>query len=423
MRTDLSKRALWHWRPRRDRKGLIVAAMTTLGLLALTLGTGAGAAGAAPTAAAPKGSPITICEVSAQSGAALGVGLGDKRGITAYTKWIDSHGGVLGHSYKLVALDDASTPSVAVSDVRKCVTQLHANFILGPGETNDYVAAVPVANSLKTILIMQGAGWAGVGIPNNQLTSYSFPGLYNAYQQNDYDMVKKIILPRHYKRVAVIDGCDPLCDTNTNFMKQYGKQYGFSVVAHQEVTYNQTDDSPQVIKLLAAHPQAIVLGIPPGQDTVTFLKALRAQNPTIPVGECAVCTLPSFEQAVGGPTALKDVYVLGDSSMLLKYTPDKTTRTNIDNYIAGMKAVGFGSVSDIAQDLVGWATGEELTNAIQTAKSTSTDAVKTALQHQHVALMGWSWARTPQNYAILSSYHSVMAIWTPKGQLKVYKAS
>ncbi|MCL2393209.1 MAG: hypothetical protein FWC87_00860, partial [Acidimicrobiaceae bacterium] len=75
------------------------------------------------------------------------------------------------------------------------------------------------------------------------------------------------------------------------------------------------------------------------------------------------------------------------------------------------------------QDLVGWATGEELTNAIQTAKSTSTDAVKTALQHQHVALMGWSWARTPQNYAILSSYHSVMAIWTPKGQLKVYKAS
>lgn len=400
----------------------MVAALA-LGLIALTAGIGAGTAGAAPGLAAASGSPITICEVSAQSGAALGVGLGDKRGITAYTKWINSHGGVLGRQYKLVALDDASTPSVAVSDVRKCVTQLHANFILGPGETNDYVAAVPVANSLKTILIMQGAGWAGVGIPTNQLTSYSFPGLYNAYQQNDYDMVKKIIVPRHYKRVAVIDGCDPLCDTNTNFMKQYGKQYGFSVVASEKVTYNQTDDAPQVIKLLAAHPQAIVLGIPPGQDTVTFLKALRAQNPTIPVGECAVCTLPSFVQAVGGPNALKNVYVLGDSQMLVKYTPDKATRTSIDNYVAGMKAVGFGSVSDISQDLVGWATGEELTNAIETAKSTSTDAVKTALQHQHLTLLGWSWARTPKNYAILGSYHSVMAIWTPQDKLKVYNAS
>jgi hypothetical protein len=167
----------------------------------------------------------------------------------------------------------------------------------------------------------------------------------------------------------------------------------------------------------------VVLGIPPGQDTVTFLKALRARNPSIPVGECAVCTLPSFVQAVDGPNALKNVYVLGDSQMLVKYTPDKATRTSIDNYVSGMKAVGFGSVSDIAQDLVGWATGEELTNAITTAKSTSTDAVKTALQHQHLTLLGWSWARTPKDYEILSSYHSVMATWTPQDQLKVCNAS
>lgn len=420
MKTKPNMRTFWHWRRERHGGRLIVAALA-LGLIALTAGTGA--ASAAPALAAPSGSPITICEVSAQSGAALGVGLGDKRGITAYTKWINSHGGVLGHPYKLVALDDASTPSVAVSDVRKCVTQIHANFILGPGETNDYVAAVPVANSLKTILIMQGAGWSGIGIPTNQLTSYSFPGLYNAYQQNDLDMVKKIIVPRHYKRVAVIDGCDPLCDTNTKFMKQYGKQYGFKVVASEKVTYNQTDDAPQVIKLLSAHPQAIVLGIPPGQDTVTFLKALRAQNPTIPVGECAVCTLPSFVHAVGGPNALKNVYVLGDSQMLVKYTPSKQTRTSIDDYVAGMKAVGFGSVSNIAQDLVGWATGEELTDGIRKAHSTSTEAVKTALQHQHLNLLGWSWARTPHDYEILSSYHSVMAIWTPQTKLKVYNAS
>lgn len=422
MKLELSKRTILGWRPRRLRRHPIGAVLAVFGLTALTVGTGAINASSA-VAAAPSGSPITICEVSAQSGAALGVGLGDKRGITAYVKWINAHGGVLGHPYKLDALDDASTPSVAVSDVRKCVTQLHANFILGPGETDDYVAAVPVANSLQTILIMQGAGWSGVGIPKDQLNSYSFPGLYNAYQQNDYDMVKKIIVPRHYKRVAVIDGCDPLCDTNTNFMKQYGKQYGFQVVASEKVTYNQTDDAPQVIKLLAAHPQAIVLGIPPGQDTVTFLKALRAQSPTIPVGECAVCTLPSFVQAVGGPTALKNVYVLGDTQMLLKYTPNKQTRTSIEDYISGMKTVGFGSVSDIAQDLVGWATGEELTNAIQKAHSTDTDAVKTALQHQHLNLLGWSWARTPKDYEILSSYHSVMAIWTAKDKLVVYKAS
>ena len=402
---------------------VIGAASLVVAMAATSVGAVGGTASGATAHPRASSSPIIICEVSAQSGAALGVGLGDKNGITAYVKWINSHGGVLGRKYQLIALDDASTPSVAVSQVRKCVTQLHANFILGPGETNDYVAAVPVANSLHTVLIEQGAGWQGIGIPASQLTSYSFPGLYNAYFQNDLDMIHKIIVPRHYTRVAVIDGCDPLCNANYNFMQQQGKRYGFKVVAGQSVTYNQTDDTPQVIHLLAAHPQAVVLGIPPGQDTVTFLKALRAESPTIPVGECAVCTLPSFYSAVGGATTLKNVYVLGDSSMLLKYTPDPTTRKNLTDYINGMKAVGYGTTSDIAQDLVGWATGLQLTDAIETAKSINENAVKNALAHQSINLLGWSWARTPQNYANVGSYHSVMATWGANGQLKVYKAS
>jgi hypothetical protein len=156
---------------------------------------------------------------------------------------------------------------------------------------------------------------------------------------------------------------------------------------------------------------------------VTFLKALRAESSTIPVGECAVCTLPSFAAAVGGASALKNVYVLGGVNMLLQYTPSKAAKTNITNYIKGMKAVGYGSTSNIVQDLVGWASGMELTAGIEAAHSTNENAVRNALAHQHISLLGWSWARTPQNYANISAYHSVMAIWAPNGQLKVYKAS
>lgn len=397
--------------------GVVVAALTIIG------------GGAVPSSASASrvkgasGSPIVVCEVSAQSGAALGVGIGDEDGITAYVKWINKHGGVLGRPYKLYALDDASTPSVAVSQVRKCVTQLHAQFILGPGETDDYVAAVPVANALHTVLIEQGAGWQGIGIPASQLTSYSFPGLYNAYFQDDLDMIHKIIVPRHYTRVAVIDGCDPLCDENIKFMQENAKKYGYKVVAGQSITYNQTDDAPQVIKLLAAHPQVIVMGIPPGQDTVTFLKALRAESSTIPVGECAACTVSSFYSAVGGYGTLKNVYVLGPESMLLQYTPSATAKREIRDYIKGMKAVGYGTSSDIANDAVGWESGMELTAAIEVAHSTNENAVKNALAHQKITLLGWGWARTPRNYAIVSSYHSVMAVWSPSGKLVEYKAS
>jgi len=386
----------------------------------MTLGSG----GVASASVRPHAkAPIVLCEVSAQSGAALGVGIGDLDGVQAYVKWINSHGGVLGRKYSLTALDDASTPSVAVSDVRKCVTQIHANFILGPGETDDYVAAIPVSNSLKTVLIEQGAGWSGIGIPTRDLTSYAFPGLYNAYYQNDLDFIHYIIAPRHYTKVAVIDGCDPLCDDNINFMKQNAAQYGYSVVAGQSITYNQTDDAPQVIHLLAAHPQAIVLGIPPFQDTVTFLKALRAENPTIPVGECAACTVSSFYASVGGATTMKDVYVGGPESMLLQYTPSKVAKTDIQNYITGMTAVGYGTSNDISSDAVGWESGMELTGGIEAARSISESAVKNALAHQNITLLGWGWARTPTDYEKVGSFHSTMAIWNSAGKLVEYAAS
>jgi len=395
---------------------LAVSAMTAV----MTLGSG----GVASASVRPHAkAPIVLCEVSAQSGAALGVGIGDLDGVQAYVKWINSHGGVLGRKYSLTALDDASTPSVAVSDVRKCVTQIHANFILGPGETDDYVAAIPVSNSLKTVLIEQGAGWSGIGIPTRDLTSYAFPGLYNAYYQNDLDFIHYIIAPRHYTKVAVIDGCDPLCDDNINFMKQNAAQYGYSVVAGQSITYNQTDDAPQVIHLLAAHPQAIVLGIPPFQDTVTFLKALRAENPTIPVGECAACTVSSFYASVGGATTMKDVYVGGPESMLLQYTPSKVAKTDIQNYITGMTAVGYGTSNDISSDAVGWESGMELTGGIEAARSISESAVKNALAHQNITLLGWGWARTPTDYEKVGSFHSTMAIWNSAGKLVEYAAS
>jgi ABC-type branched-subunit amino acid transport system substrate-binding protein len=418
------KRGVFSRRLGRGKAQVFALLGASLGVSAMTAVMTLGSGGVASATTKPHAaSPIVVCEVSAQSGAALGVGIGDLDGVTAYVKWINAHGGVLGRKYSLTALDDASTPSVAVSDVRKCVTQIHANFILGPGETDDYVAAIPVSNSLKTVLIEQGAGWSGIGIPTPDLTSYAFPGFYNAYYQNDLDFIHYVIVPRHYTKVAVIDGCDPLCDDNINFMKANAKQYGYTVVAGQSITYNQTDDAPQVIHLLAAHPQAIVLGIPPFQDTVTFLKALRAEDPTIPVGECAACTISSFYSSVGGYTTMKDVYVGGPESMLLQYTPSATAKTDIQNYIKGMTAVGYGTSSDISSDAVGWESGMELTAGIKAAGSIDESAVKNALAHQTITLLGWGWARTPTDYEKVGSYHSVMAQWTAAGKLVEYAAS
>jgi len=65
----------------------------------------------------------------------------------------------------------------------------------------------------------------------------------------------------------------------------------------------------------------------------------------------------------------------------------------------------------------------ELTNGIETAGSINENAVKNALAHQNITLLGWGWARTPTDYENVGSFHSVMAIWTSAGKLVEYAAS
>jgi hypothetical protein len=54
-----------------------------------------------------------------------------------------------------------------------------------------------------------------------------------------------------------------------------------------------TGVTPQVLALLAAKPQITLFGLVPGTDSITAIRAIRAQDPTIPISECSACELPS----------------------------------------------------------------------------------------------------------------------------------
>lgn len=407
------------------RLGTLASVLTLTVGMVLAMGVGASASPSQKAAKASK-SPIIVCQVSAQSGPNTAVGIPDAQGVKAFAKYINSKGGSLGHPWKVSVEDDASDPSTSIAQVRKCITQVHANFILGPGETLDFVASIPVTNAAHIVSITQGAGWQSLSPPltSAQLHGYAFPGLYDAYQQFDTDAIQELIVPRHYTRVAVIQGSEQDANTTCPFVKSFAKKDHFKVVACQLVQENQTDDTPEVLNLLAAKPQIIVQGIPPGADTVTFIKALRAQDPNIPLAACPLCELPSFPAAVGGISNLKNVYVVGSVVDLLNSLPDNAanrhTIATIKTYEAGLKAAGYTTPDDVLSDLVGWQSAALLDNAITTAKSTSTEAVRKALQHQHFSSAGISWARTPSNYAHLASVQQALLTWGADGQLHIY---
>jgi ABC-type branched-subunit amino acid transport system substrate-binding protein len=376
--------------------------------------------------AAARKSPIVVCQISAQAGQNITLGQSDIMGVKAYAKYLNHQGGVLGHPWKLVEENDASNPAQAARLVRKCVIQDHANFILGPEETATMAAAIPVADALHTVLITQGSGWDQGGVTKAEVHSYAFPGVYDVFYQDDLDTAKRLIAPHHYTRVAVIQDGVPGGLPNGSYMKSLCKRYHCQVVGVQDLQPGQTDDTPQVLNLLAARPAIIVLGLIPGPDTITAIKAIRAQDPTIPVSECSQCWTPGFLQAAGGPTTMQNVYLIASTLELMSNLPPNTSvnrsvLSQLKTYTAGMKSAGYTTSDDLNNSVLAWASGMQLTDAIKRAGSTSEDAVKQALEHQNVQTLTSFWKRTPADYAGLSKVVDLTATWTLNGRLDVLR--
>jgi branched-chain amino acid transport system substrate-binding protein len=392
----------------------------------LVAGVAAGCSSGGGGGGSSASSPITICEIGATSGPFSQLGVDDELGATAWAAMVNKAGGVDGHKVTLVQENDASDPATAAALVHKCVTQVHANFIFGPEETSTASAAIPVANQLQTVLLGWQSGWTGQGISNSNLTSYSFPGIGNVFFADDLATITQLIQPRHYTRVAVIEDNAPGGLGNTQYMQSLASADGYQVVASQTANPGATDDTPQVLNLLKANPQIIVLGLIPGPDTITFIKAVRAQNPTIPISECSGCATSTFVNAVGGAAAMQDVYMIGTPENVLSAIPSTSTTAaglaDTKSYIAAMKAAGLGSANDISEGGEGWDTGRELAAAIATAKSISPSAVKSALQNQKLVTGGiqvYYWQRSPSNYANITQIDSAVVTVGADGSFNV----
>jgi branched-chain amino acid transport system substrate-binding protein len=400
-------------------------------MLALTATAGAGvlalaACGSGGSTGSSANGPLVICEVAATSGPFTQLGTTDEQGADAFVKMVNKQGGVLGHQLTLVKENDQSNPATAASLVRKCVTQDKANFIFGPEETSTASAAMPVANSLHTIMLGWQSGWTDIGLPDSVLHSqYVYPAIGDVFHADDLAAVQKLVVPRHYTRVAVIEDNAPGGIGNDTYTASLASNGNFKVVANQLTTPGSTNDTPQALALLKANPQLIVLGEIPGADTITAIKAIRAQNPAIPIAECSGCTIPSFIQATGGATTMNNVYLLGSPQSLVDDIANNAANqpaiADTKNYIAAMKAAGFNDAEAINGSSEGWDAGRELVAAMKAANSVSTSAVAQALQHQKITvggLQGYYFNRTPDNHGQITTTVSAMQIVAQNGSLQ-----
>jgi branched-chain amino acid transport system substrate-binding protein len=182
------------------------------------------------------------------TGPAASIGIPSKNVIATWPKEI------AGKSIEYIVLDDATTPNAAVLNTRKLTSEDHVDVVVGPNITPNAIAMLDVVSEAKTPMIALAAS-ASIVLPMDAKRYWAFK-----IPQNDSLMATSV----------------------TKYMADHGVNRLLDIRGIRMVDverYNRTDTSVtgQVLKLIAANPDAILIA-GAGTPAVTPQIALVQQH-------------------------------------------------------------------------------------------------------------------------------------------------
>ncbi len=192
-------------------------------------------------------SEITIGISVTTTGPAAALGIPERNALEFVPKEI---GGV---PLKIIVLDDGGDPTAATTNARRFVTESKADIIMGSSTTPPTVAISTVANE--------------AGIPHFGLAPLPFTP---AREKWSVDMPQPVpimgkVLYEHMKAhniktVGYIGYSDSYGDLWFNDIKKQGEPMGITVIDDERFARPDTSVAGQVLKLVAANPDAILVG-------------------------------------------------------------------------------------------------------------------------------------------------------------------
>src|SRR6202158_5069275 len=207
---------------------------------------------------------ITIGITVTTTGPAAALGIPERNALEFVPKEI---GGV---PLKVIVLDDGGDPTTATTNARRFVTESKADVIMGSATTPPTIAISNVANE---------AGVPHIGLapfpitPERTKWSVVMPQPVPIMGKELYEHMKA----HNVKNVGYIGYSDSYGDLWFNDFKTQGVPLGLTIVDEERYARPDTSVTGQVLKLIAANPDAILVG---GSGTAAALPQteLRARG-------------------------------------------------------------------------------------------------------------------------------------------------
>jgi branched-chain amino acid transport system substrate-binding protein len=226
-------------------------------------GTGLAAAVAAflATFGAASAQDVKIGYSGALSGPASFTGLDIKRGAEMAIDEINAKGGVKGRKLVLVSRDDEHNPVRTVAQYRELVERERVVAMLGATNSASMLAVTPIVNETLKVPVICPATDATAITENDAAKAgqdnYLFRiGMYGTGQANFITdtMVKRF----GHTKVALLNWTGGWGVTGRTELQRRLKEHGLTPVADETFDSNDTDMTPQIIKIRNAGAQSIL---------------------------------------------------------------------------------------------------------------------------------------------------------------------
>ncbi len=158
-----------------------------------------------------------------------------------------------GHPAKYIILEDATDPAVAAKNARKLITEDKADVIMGSVSVPSTTQVAQIATEAKTPMI----ALSPVALPPDKLEwTFVVPQPVPLMMGAVVDHMKA----KGVKTVGYIGFSDSWGDLVLKALEQHAGPAGIKVVTNERYARADTSVTGQVIKVLAAHPDAVVVG-------------------------------------------------------------------------------------------------------------------------------------------------------------------
>lgn len=338
--------------------------------------------------ATPATGTITVGFTISETGNFNVEGTNSLNGIMTIAQWINSNGGVVvggvHYNISLKYYDDQSQSSQIAPLYTKLVQQDGAQFLLAPYSSGLTGAAAPLADQFNRIMMSHGGAADTIwqqGYKN--LVQVLSPA--SGYLKSAIDWLKA---NHPTDKLAFIYASDSFSALAAGSALAYAQSQGFSVVYNASYPTTVTDLSTQLNAARSAGADD-VLGGGHFNDGLLIMNQLKSVGWTPKfVSLLVAVTEPSFQQQLGGSannvtgpsqweTTVTYSPSLASSKGLTWFGPTPSEFTSLYGTVTSGKSPTYHSAEAGAALLI-------LSDAIHTADSLNTTAVRNALASMHI---------------------------------------